>query len=63
MEHEVLRIGSVAFVNESVLAKTPGFDALFSTFNYEFVYIHDYDPWARVNGTWKGALAHILNGK
>jgi hypothetical protein len=25
------------------------------------VYISDFDPWQRVNGTWRGALGQLLN--
>jgi hypothetical protein len=60
MHRELLRIGSPVFVNESILLKTMGFDALFHKY-HEFVYIPDSEPWQRVNGTWRGQLGHILN--
>ncbi len=57
---ELFRIGSPLLANESKLLKTGGFDVLFHGY-HEFVYLADFDPWLRVNGTWRGALAHILN--
>lgn len=60
MKREVLRLGSPLFVNESKLLPSAGFDALFDRY-HEFVYISDYNPWQRVNGTWRGVLGHILN--
>ncbi len=62
MQRELLRIGSPLFVNKSTLRATIGFDSLFDGY-HEFVYIADYVPWQRVNGTWMGALGHIDNGK
>jgi hypothetical protein len=57
---ELFRIGSPLFANESRLRETTGFDALFHDY-HEFVYIADFHPWLRVNGTWQGALASLLN--
>ncbi len=62
MNRTIFRIGNLQLVNESKLHETAGFNALFKQ-NYEFVYIADFDPWLRVNGTWQGALGHILNGR
>jgi hypothetical protein len=59
MTSDRFRIGSPVFVNESHLHKSAGFDALFDRY-HEFVYIPDFFPWQRVNGTWKGALGHLL---
>jgi hypothetical protein len=28
---------------------------------HEFVYLSDFLPWQRVNGTWTGALGHLMN--
>jgi len=58
MQRELIRIGSPLLANESKWRA--GFDALFDGY-HEFVYIADYFPWQRVNGTWAGALGHILN--
>ncbi len=60
MPRETFCIGSPLLANESKLVRTTGFDAIFNK-NYEFVYISDFDPWQRVNGTWRGALGHLLN--
>jgi hypothetical protein len=60
MPRELFRIGSPLLANESVLRTTAGFEMLFGGY-HEFVYIPDFDPWLQVNGTWKGALAHILS--
>jgi len=61
MQRELIRIGSPLLANETKLRATTGFDALFDG-HHEFVYIADYVPWEHVNGTWTGALGHILNG-
>lgn len=60
MKRDVLRIGTDTFVNVSELQTSAGFDALFNQ-NYEFVYVPEFYPWNRVNGTWQGALGHIQN--
>ncbi len=60
IKSELFRIGSPVFANESKLNKLQGHDALFSR-NHEFVYLPDFDPWQRVNGTWREALGHLLN--
>ncbi len=61
MHHERIRIGTpLSLINDTKLHKTAGFDALFDGY-HEFVYIRDFDPWARVNGTWKGALGYLLD--
>lgn len=56
MKKELIRIGTKDFENEFV------FDLIFDG-NHEFVYTPDYWPWeVTVNGTWTGALAHLMNG-
>ena len=60
MPRELIRIGSPYLANESELRTTAGFEVLFGGY-HEFVYIPDSDPWLKVNGTWRGALGHILD--
>jgi hypothetical protein len=60
MPSKVFRIGSPLAVNESELRTYNGFDLLFGG-HHEFVYIADFDPWVRVNGTWQGALGYLLD--
>ena len=60
MRREKFRIGSPVPVNESQLREASGFDVLFHAY-HEFVHLPDYDPWQRVNGTWRGGFKHILN--
>ena len=61
MKKELMRIGTDKFVNESSLDRNYAFDLIFGSYNYEFVYIPDYYPWQRVNGTWTGVLDHLMN--
>jgi hypothetical protein len=62
MKRELIRIGTNQYVNESVLYQNGGFDALFNRDNYyEFVYVPNFGPWDRVNGTWQGALGYLMN--
>ncbi len=58
MEKELVRIGSDNFANKSELFHA--FDLLFRSY-HELVYISDYDPLEIVNGTWAGALGHLMN--
>ncbi len=60
-QERLFHIGSPSFANESKLRSSDGFDALFNSRNSEFVYLPDFEPWLRVNGTWQGALGHILD--
>jgi hypothetical protein len=60
MHTELIRIGTGSFVNETELNKDYAFDLLFGGF-HEFVYIPDYWQWQLVNGTWAGALGHLMN--
>ncbi len=60
MKNNLIRIGTADFVNKSALLKINAFDLLFNGF-YEFVYLPDYYPWLLVNGTWTGALGHLMD--
>ena len=55
-----IRIGTQNFANVSILSKLNAFDLMF-TGRHEFVYIPDYMPWLHMNGTWTGALGHLMN--
>lgn len=61
VQKELIRIATDAFANQSRLDEYNAFDLLFDGFS-ELIYLPDYDPWQRVNGSWAGAFAHILNG-
>jgi hypothetical protein len=61
MKNERIRIASDQFVNESQLNKIVGLDVLFAG-SHDFVYIPHYFPWLlSSNGTWMGALGHLMN--
>lgn len=60
MRNEFIRVGTRKFVNESSLDELDALDLLLSGF-HEFVYIPDYSPYLRVNGTWTGVFGHIMN--
>lgn len=60
LQRELFRIGSLSPANESILDQLSGFDAIFNR-NYEFVYIPDFNPLEKVNGTWMGAFHSLLN--
>jgi hypothetical protein len=61
MQKQLVRIGTERHVNESKLNEFYAFDLIYGGF-YEFVYIPDYYPWKLLNGTWTGALGHLING-
>jgi hypothetical protein len=60
MKNKLIRIGTSTFVNESTLDKRSAFHILFDGFQ-EFVYLSDYLPSQLENGTWIGALGHLMN--
>ena len=59
MAKQLLRVGTNKLIIKSQLNARDGFNLLFGA-RYEFVDL-DYLPWQRVNGTWTGALGHLLN--
>jgi hypothetical protein len=62
MKRDLIRIGSDTFANKSALDKLVGFDLLYGRY-HEFVYVPDSKPWLQVNGSWAGALGHMMNGQ
>ncbi len=60
MEKQIMRVGTDDLETKSTLNPRNGFNLLFGA-RYEFVYLPDYSPWQRVNGTWTGALGHLMN--
>jgi hypothetical protein len=62
MKSKSFRIGASKFVNESQLNTADAYDLLFDKI-HEFVYYPDgAAPWQLINGTWTGALGHLING-
>jgi hypothetical protein len=60
MNRELIRIGT-GDENSKMDVRHP-FNILFGGF-HQFIHLADgYDVWARVNGSWRGALKHLLNG-
>jgi hypothetical protein len=60
MEKKFMRIGTEKVFIKSELNPRDGFNLLLGA-RHEFVYLADFYPWQRVNGTWTGALGHLLN--
>ncbi len=60
MEKQFMRVGTDDLETKSKLNARDGYDLLFGA-RHEFVYLPDYWPWQRVNGTWTGALGHLMN--
>ncbi len=60
MEKQLMRVGTEHLETKSKLNPRDGFNLLFGA-RYEFIYLADFWPWQPVNGTWVGALGHLLN--
>jgi hypothetical protein len=60
MEKQSMRVGTDKLIIKSQLNPRDEFNLLFGA-RYEFVYLPDYWPWQRVNGTWTGAAGHLIN--
>ncbi len=60
MGKNMMRVGNFNLETKSKLNARDGFNLLFGA-RHEFVYLPDYLPWQRVNGTWMGALGHLIN--
>ena len=61
MKKPPLRVGTEFFVNQSELSTIDVYDLIFGGY-HEFVYLPDFYPLQLVNGSWQGALGHLLNG-
>jgi hypothetical protein len=59
MEKQLMRVGTDLKIR-SKLNPRDGINLLFGA-RHKFVYLADYDPWQLVNGTWRGALGHLMN--
>jgi hypothetical protein len=58
---KLMRVGTEKFKTIQKLDARDGHNLLFGA-RYKFVYLTDYnDPWQLMNGTWKGALGHLMN--
>jgi hypothetical protein len=55
MEKLLMRVGT-----ETKLNPRDEINPLFGA-SYEFVHLADYWPWQLVNGTWTGALGHLMD--
>ena len=60
MEKQSMRVGTDILITKSQLDPRDGFYLLYGA-RYEFVYLPDYLPWQHVNGTWTGALGHLMD--
>jgi hypothetical protein len=60
MEKHMMRVGIDKLNLKSQLNSREGSDLLTGA-RHEFVHLADYWPWKLVNGTWKGALGHLMN--
>ncbi len=60
MEKQLMRVGTYDLETKSKL-NARSISSLLLGARHEFVYLLDFDPWQRVNGTWMGALGHLLN--
>ncbi len=60
MEKQLMRVGTYELETKSKLHALDGFNLLFGA-RHEFVYLPNYLPWQRVNGTWRGVLGHLMN--
>ncbi len=60
MEGQLMRVGTYDLEIKSKLNPRNGLNLLFGA-RHEFVYLADFWPWQRVNGTWTGALGHLLD--
>ncbi len=56
----MIRVGTDKLNINSQLNPRDRFNLIFGA-RHEFVYLSDFNPWQRVNGTWKGALSHLMN--
>jgi hypothetical protein len=55
-----MRVGTDKLNIKSQLNARDGFSLLFGA-RQKFVYLTTYDPWQCENGTWMGALGHLIN--
>ena len=60
MEKQLIRVGTEDMEIKSKLNPRDGFNLLFGA-RHEFVYLANFHPWQHVNGTWTGALGHLMN--
>jgi uncharacterized protein with NRDE domain len=60
MEKQLMRVGTEYLNIKSKMNQRDGFNLLLGA-RHEFVYLTDYYPLQRVNGTWTGALSHLIN--
>jgi hypothetical protein len=60
MKTEQIRVGVEHAVNRSELNKFLAFDLLYGGY-HQFVHVPNYNPWLLVNGSWTGALGHLMN--
>jgi hypothetical protein len=59
MNKQLMRVGT-GVENKLKSNSRDEFNLLFGA-RHEFVYLPDYIPWQRVNGTWTGAIRHLIN--
>jgi hypothetical protein len=60
MEKQLLRVGTEKLIIKSQLNARDKYNLLFGA-RHEFVNLVDYWPWKREDGTWEGALGHLMN--
>ncbi len=60
MEEQMMRVGTYDLETKSKLNPRDGFNLMLGA-HHEFVYLPDFWPWQRVNGTWTGGLGYLLN--
>jgi hypothetical protein len=61
MEKQFIRVGTNNLNIKSQLNTRDEINLWFGA-RHEFVYLAEYSPWLNVNGTWTGALGHLMNG-
>jgi hypothetical protein len=61
MEKQLIRVGIDYNISEAVSSNFYALDAVFGG-DHELVNIPDFYPYKLVNGTWTGALGHLMNG-
>ncbi len=60
MEKQFLRVGTGDLKTKSKFNPRDGLNLLFGA-RHKFVYLADDLSWQHVNGTWMGALGHLMN--
>jgi hypothetical protein len=60
MDKQFMRVGTSNLETKSQVNHRDGFNLLLGA-RHEFVYLADFYPWQRVNGTWTGAFGHLMN--